>query len=265
MCPQTLPEHSLVLLKAPAVMEVHSECYEIWLIGWSYFGAAETSGQVRRRLIAVFPQQWFLGFHNHNAFRVSDSSLLQSQDSLHHNMACIIYLSLSIYLVDHGLQVHLPTRSITASKCISTLAWSRPLSVSPNLLNQGLQVHLWVTWSRPPSTSPNLLDHGLQGYLWVTRSRPESSSPNSRSSTASKCISNLVRLQPSSPSLSSLSHGLPVHLQTCSITASKCISTFTKESPPSLSLSSLDRHFRCTLNCSLAPPAASPSIPCVDG
>jgi hypothetical protein len=29
MCSQTLQEHSQVLLKAPAVMEVHSECYEI--------------------------------------------------------------------------------------------------------------------------------------------------------------------------------------------------------------------------------------------
>jgi hypothetical protein len=30
------------------------------------------------------------GFHNHTAFRLSYSSLLQSQDSLPHDMACII-------------------------------------------------------------------------------------------------------------------------------------------------------------------------------
>jgi len=48
--------------------------------------------------VLYFSQQWFLGFHNHKAFRVSDSSLLESQDSLHHNMACIIYLSFSIYI-----------------------------------------------------------------------------------------------------------------------------------------------------------------------
>ena len=58
----------------------------------------ETSAQLCGRLSVVFSQQWFLEFHNLNAFRVSDSSLLESQDSLHQNMACIIYLSLSIYM-----------------------------------------------------------------------------------------------------------------------------------------------------------------------
>ena len=56
----------------------------------------ETSAQLCGGLSAIMSLQWFLGFHNHKAFRVSDSSLLESQDSLHHNMACIIYLSLSI-------------------------------------------------------------------------------------------------------------------------------------------------------------------------
>ena len=58
----------------------------------------ETSAQLSRRLSALFSWQWFLGFHNNKAFRVSDSSFLESQNSLHHNMACIIYLSLSIYI-----------------------------------------------------------------------------------------------------------------------------------------------------------------------
>jgi hypothetical protein len=58
----------------------------------------ETSAQLYGRLSAVFRQQWLLGFHNHKVFRVSDSSLLQSQDLLHHNMTWIIYLSLSIYI-----------------------------------------------------------------------------------------------------------------------------------------------------------------------
>jgi len=60
--------------------------------------AAYIPAQLCRRLSAVISQQWLLGFHNHEAFRVSDSPLLQSQDSLHHNMACIIYLSLSLYI-----------------------------------------------------------------------------------------------------------------------------------------------------------------------
>jgi len=45
-------------------------------------GAAETSGQLCGRLGAVFSQQWFLEFLNHKAFHLSDSSLLQLQDSL---------------------------------------------------------------------------------------------------------------------------------------------------------------------------------------
>jgi hypothetical protein len=58
----------------------------------------ETYAQLCGRLGAVFSQQWFLGFHNYKAFRVSDSSVLESQDLLHYNMACIIYLSLCIYI-----------------------------------------------------------------------------------------------------------------------------------------------------------------------
>ena len=85
-------------LNKPAVMEVYPRCDKIWFITVSNIGEAETSAKLCGRHIAVFSQQWFLGFSNHKAFLVSDSSLLQSQDLLHHNMACIIYLSLSIYI-----------------------------------------------------------------------------------------------------------------------------------------------------------------------
>jgi len=66
---------------------------------------------------------------------------------------------------DHGLQVHLPSRLITAYKCLSELTRSQSPSASPNSLHPGLQVHLWVhsisvskrifkhTRSWPPSTS----------------------------------------------------------------------------------------------------------------
>ena len=55
-------------------------------------------------------------------------------------------------------------------KCISKLAWSRHLSVSPNSLDYSLQVRTIITSQctsklarlRPPSASPNSLDHGLQ-------------------------------------------------------------------------------------------------------
>jgi hypothetical protein len=56
----------------------------------------------------------------------------------------------------------------------------------------------------------------------------------------SKCISKLARLRPPSASLSSLDHGLPVHLQTRQITASKCISELARLQAPSASLSPLD-------------------------
>jgi len=88
-CFQTRQEHSHVLLKAPAVMVVHSGFYEIWLLGQSNFGATETSAQVcwrlreqlrprhnlSRTLGAVFSHQWFVWFHNHKAFHWSYWSL----------------------------------------------------------------------------------------------------------------------------------------------------------------------------------------------
>jgi hypothetical protein len=91
--------------------------------------------------------------------------------------------------LDHSLlHVHLQTRSITASVCISEFTQS---------------------WS--PIASPNSLDHGLQVHLSV------------HSISASKCISKLARSRPPSASLCSLDLGLQVHLQTTSITASKYI------------------------------------------
>jgi len=50
--------------------------------------------------------------------------------------------SASPYLLYYSLQVHLQTRSITASKCIFKFALSQPPCVSPNSLNYSLQVHI---------------------------------------------------------------------------------------------------------------------------
>jgi hypothetical protein len=91
--------------------------------------------------------------------------------------------------INHGLQVHLQTRLITASKCISELH------------DRGLQMHLQT---RSIVASKCISEFNL--------------------TSASKCISKLARLRPPSVSQSSLNHGLPVHLQTPSRTASKCIS-----------------------------------------
>ena len=111
--------------------------------------------------------------------------------------------------LDPGLQVYLQTHSITASKCITTLARLRP----PSPQDHGLQVHLQtrsITASK--CISPNSLHHGLQV----------------RTSRASKCISKLARSRSRSASLSSIDQGLQVYLQIRSITA------------PSASLNSLD-------------------------
>jgi len=65
---------------------------------WETSRATETSGWLCGSIHAVFSQQSFIGFHNHKAFHLSYLSLLQSPDSLHHNMICTIYHSLSLYI-----------------------------------------------------------------------------------------------------------------------------------------------------------------------
>jgi hypothetical protein len=95
-------------------------------------------------------------------------------------------------LLDYSMQVHLQTRSITASKCIFKLAPLLCPSASPNSLDHGIQVHLqsgsitaswWISKLarlRSLGASPNSLDHSLQVY------------PQSRAITASKHISKMA-------------------------------------------------------------------------
>jgi len=94
------------------------------------------------------------------------------------------------------LQVLVQSRWMTASKCISKLAWSWPQRACPN--------------------SP---DHGLQVSLIM----------------ASKCISKLAWSWPACASLTSFDLSLQLNLQTRSITASKCIAEFTRSPSPSAS------------------------------
>ena len=89
--------------------------------------------------------------------------------------------------LNRGLEVHLWVHSISASKCISKLARSRPPSVSPNSLNYAIHVRMIMAskfiaklarsrppeciskyaWLLPPSAYSISLDHGLAVYLWV--------------------------------------------------------------------------------------------------
>jgi hypothetical protein len=127
---------------------------------------------------------------------------------------------------DFGLQVDLQTHSITASKCISQLARSRP----PIHLQTHTITDSNFEWSWLPTISSNLLDHALGGCLYVY------------SITASKCISKYSWLPRASGSGNSLEYGLGVFRWVHSIVI-----------------------FRRTLNCSQASPAASLDISCVDG
>jgi len=87
--------------------------------------------------------------------------------------------------LNQGLQVHLQTRSVTASKSISNVAWLRP----PSSHNHGLHVH-----------PQNWLEYVLQ-VCTITASKCIS---KTRSFTASK----FAQSQPRSASLCSLDHGV---------------------------------------------------------
>jgi len=111
--------------------------------------------------------------------------------------------SASPKLLDHGLQMHVQTRSITASNCISKLARLRP----PSSHHHGLQVHIFkLVLSRPPGASPNLLDHGLPVHL------------QTQSIMASNYISKHTWLWPPSASPYLSDHRLGVYLWVHSIT-----------------------------------------------
>jgi len=116
---------------------------------------------------------------------------------------------------NHSLHVILQPCSIMASKCISKLA------------------ELWC-----PSESPYSLDYGLQSSH---DSILPSADPQTRLTSASKCISKLVRLQPPKFSQSwsckcispkSLDHSIQLYLQTGSITASKFKQSWSSSASP---------------------------------
>ena len=91
--------------------------------------------------------------------------------------------------------MHLQTRSITASQCISEFMITASKCISK------------LARLRPRSSHDYVVQMLLQ----------------TRSITASNCITNLARSRPQSASPISLDHGLQVHHSTRSITASKYI------------------------------------------
>jgi len=113
-------------------------------------------------------------------------------------------------LTNWWIESHHPVRRrLTVSKYSSNLARSRPPNASPNSLDHGLQVYLQTrsitackfAQACPPSASPISLGHGLQVHL------------QTRSITASEYISEFTWLSFSGPPRIALQHRLqPVQI-----------------------------------------------------
>jgi len=146
---------------------------------------------------------------------------LKGQVTLSHSHGC----ELTNWWIESNHPVRRPS---TAPKYSSNLARSRPPSASPISLNHGLQVHLQtrsITASKCISKLARLLpasshEHRLQVHL------------QARSITILECISKFTRSLHPSVSPNMLGYRLQVHLQTHSITASEYISEFTWSSFP---------------------------------
>jgi len=170
-----------------------------------------------------------------------------------------------------------PSRSTTSrsttSKYSCNLDRSCRPSGCPNSLTNCLQVHLRVIWSQSPNASQNLLDLGLQVHLWVQHNPRLNLHLHTSSITASKCTSEFNLIAASMCISELLDVGLQMHLQTHSImackwlsefnliSASKCISKLALSRPPSASLSYTISASKCISKLARSqPPSASLSL-----
>jgi len=129
------------------------------------------------------------------------------------------------------------TSRSTASIYSSNGDWSWPPSISPNLLNYGVPLHLWVNTAlasncisklvqlQSPNLSPNSLDDGHQVCTIITFS----------------CISEFTE-----------SLGLQVDLQSRSIWAAKCMSEVNQSWDPSACSNMLDHGLQAHLSEAIA-------------
>ena len=183
-------------------------------------------------------------------------------------------------LIDHGLQVQLQTRSITASKCISeildlglqmhlqtcSITASKCISEFHDL---GLQVHLQTRsimaskciskhiLSRPPSAS---LSYSISAFKCMSNHALSRAPSASRSYTisASKCISKLSQSWPPSSSLSSTWSRPPSASLSYSISSSQCFSNLAQSRPPSASLGSSISASKCIPKLAPSQPPSAP-------
>jgi len=150
-------------------MELNSECNNIWWIGWSNFGAAESSVQICRRLQdqlrplhssagafklgTLFSQQCFLAFHNHKLFCLWYLCII----FLYHT--CLLYLSIKFvyhlllsYLSVwewqdswHHMMVHIQYRGLSLYIYMVNLATITTILQSEEHLEMPIQ---WISrWS----------------------------------------------------------------------------------------------------------------------
>jgi len=122
-------------------------------------------------------------------------------------------------LHDHGLPVHLQTRSITSSKCISEFNLITASKCIPKLAR---------SW--PPGASLSYTISASKCISQLARSRPPSASLTS------------TRSRPPSASPNSIDRGLQVHSPVHTITASKCISKFSQSECPGAPAITLQYH-----------------------
>jgi hypothetical protein len=172
----------------------------------------------------------------------------------------------------------------TSSKYLSYLAWFRPMSMSPNLLDYSQQVCTTVdgivssnvaVWQPP---SPHY--HGIMLYFECCLIMASIFALlRLQSAILHTCLIWTLNFAPSLPATALpnlVDHNLRVHLKVHFTIALKCISKYAWLQPPSVSPMSLDHSltvyllvhliviFRCLLNCFQPPPTSSIDRLCVD-
>jgi len=173
---------SQVVLKATAVIEVHSGCNKIWLLEKSNFRAAETSvlvcGSPLCKLCwglgATFSQQWLLWLHHHNAF------LFQICLCHSHKLCYIIWrhiISTFLYIHTYGDTGIMEMLSVTASISLEDprvcrhhcIIWNThsmfPSSLSHTLL-PNIQRSMQFVWFLTYSWEAFIYRHNFCGSSW---------------------------------------------------------------------------------------------------
>ena len=125
-----------------------------------------------RDLVPYSHSSSILGCHNYKAFHLSYPSLLQSQDSLYHNMACSIYLPRS-----SNIEMYLEAVIKRVWRCTWRRCWSEleghdwaSLEMHFDVMINGDWGSTW-RWSIWDGRSGGRLDGSWDSIHWLTRNR----------------------------------------------------------------------------------------------